>query len=155
MTRRQRARRTGSNRKSRKGTRPRRPTRPAPSCVSNRSRTSWGAGATGASSPSTSGCAKRTGTWSSSTSITSGPGTRTLRASSSRRTRTSATPPRTLTPTGHVNTGNEMDEGDLPIVARSYLYLSGTPFRALNSGKFIEEQIYNWTYSDVQSAKET
>lgn len=54
----------------------------------------------------------------------------------------------------HVNTGNEMDEGDLPIVARFYLYLSGTPFRALNSGGFIEEQIYNWTYSDVQSAKE-
>lgn len=53
-----------------------------------------------------------------------------------------------------VNTGNEMDEGDLPIVARFYLYLSGTPFRALNSGEFIEEQIYNWTYSDVQSAKE-
>ena len=53
-----------------------------------------------------------------------------------------------------VNTGNEMDEGDLPIVARFYLYLSGTPFRALNSGGFIEEQIYNWTYSDVQSAKE-
>ena len=39
----------------------------------------------------------------------------------------------------HVNTGNEMDEGDLPIVARFYLYLSGTPFRALNSGEFIEE----------------
>ena len=54
-----------------------------------------------------------------------------------------------------MNTGNEMDEGDLPIVARFYLYLSGTPFRALNSGEFIEEQIYNWTYSDVQSAKET
>ena len=53
-----------------------------------------------------------------------------------------------------VNTGNEMDEGDLPIVTRFYLYLSGTPFRALNSGEFIEEQIYNWTYSDVQSAKE-
>ena len=54
-----------------------------------------------------------------------------------------------------MNTGNEMDEGDLPIVTRFYLYLSGTPFRALNSGEFIEEQIYNWTYSDVQSAKET
>ena len=54
-----------------------------------------------------------------------------------------------------VNTGNEMDEGDLPIVTRFYLYLSGTPFRALNSGEFIEEQIYNWTYSDEQSAKET
>lgn len=55
---------------------------------------------------------------------------------------------------GHVNTGNEMDEGDLPIVTRYYLFLSGTPFRALNSGEFIEEQIYNWTYSDEQTAKE-
>lgn len=32
--------------------------------------------------------------------------------------------------------------------------MSGTPFRALNSGEFIEEQIYNWTYSDEQRAKE-
>lgn len=56
---------------------------------------------------------------------------------------------------GHVNTGNEMDEGDLPIVTRYYLFLSGTPFRALNSGEFIEEQIFNWTYSDEQKAKET
>ena len=55
---------------------------------------------------------------------------------------------------GHVNTGNEMDEGDLPIVTRYYLFLSGTPFRALNSGEFIEEQIFNWTYSDEQKAKE-
>ena len=54
----------------------------------------------------------------------------------------------------HVNTGNEIDEGDLPIVTRYYLFLSGTPFRALNSGEFIEEQIYNWTYSDEQKAKE-
>ncbi|MBS6418902.1 MAG: restriction endonuclease [Olsenella uli] len=55
---------------------------------------------------------------------------------------------------GHANTGNEMDEGDLPIVTKYYLFLSGTPFRALNSGEFIEEQIYNWTYSDEQAAKE-
>jgi hypothetical protein len=34
------------------------------------------------------------------------------------------------------------------------LYLSGTPFRAIASGEFIEEQIYNWTYSDEQRAKE-
>ena len=42
----------------------------------------------------------------------------------------------------------------LPITAMYYLYLSGTPFRALNSGEFIEDQIYNWTYSDEQRAKE-
>lgn len=41
----------------------------------------------------------------------------------------------------------------LPIKAKSYLYLSGTPFRALNSGEFIEEQIFNWTYTDEQRAK--
>ena len=41
----------------------------------------------------------------------------------------------------------------LPIDAKYKLYLSGTPFRALNSGEFIEEQIYSWTYSDEQRAK--
>ncbi|MFN3920745.1 MAG: hypothetical protein ACK4JF_10740, partial [Methylohalobius sp.] len=34
-------------------------------------------------------------------------------------------------------------------------YLSGTPFRAIANGEFIEEQIYNWTYSDEQRAKES
>jgi hypothetical protein len=34
------------------------------------------------------------------------------------------------------------------------LYLSGTPFKALSSGEFIEEQIFNWTYTDEQRAKE-
>jgi L-rhamnose mutarotase len=42
----------------------------------------------------------------------------------------------------------------LPITTRAYLYLSGTPFRALRSGEFIEEQIFNWTYTDEQQAKE-
>jgi len=45
------------------------------------------------------------------------------------------------------------DESNMPITTRHYLYLSGTPFRAINSGEFIEEQIYNWTYSDEQRAK--
>lgn len=49
--------------------------------------------------------------------------------------------------------GNAYDETFLPITAMYYLYLSGTPFRALNSGEFIEDQIYNWTYSDEQRAK--
>lgn len=49
--------------------------------------------------------------------------------------------------------GNAYDETWLPITTTYYLYLSGTPFRALNSGEFIEEQIYNWTYSDEQRAK--
>lgn len=45
------------------------------------------------------------------------------------------------------------DEDLLPITTNHYLYLSGTPFRAINSGEFIEEQIFNWTYSDEQKAK--
>ena len=49
--------------------------------------------------------------------------------------------------------GNAYDETWLPITTTYYLYLSGTPFRALNSGEFIEEQIYNWTYSDEQRSK--
>ena len=49
--------------------------------------------------------------------------------------------------------GNALDETWLPIQSRFYLYLSGTPFRALNSGEFIEEQVFNWTYSDEQAAK--
>ena len=42
------------------------------------------------------------------------------------------------------------DEGLMPLKTKAYLYLSGTPFRAISSGEFIEEQIYNWTYSDEQ-----
>ena len=42
----------------------------------------------------------------------------------------------------------------LPITTQAYLYLSGTPFRALATGEFIEEQIFNWTYTDEQHAKE-
>lgn len=45
------------------------------------------------------------------------------------------------------------DQEIMPITTNGYLYLSGTPFRALESGEFIEEQIYNWTYSDEQRAK--
>jgi hypothetical protein len=42
----------------------------------------------------------------------------------------------------------------LPITTKAYLYLSGTPFKALATGEFIEEQIFNWTYTDEQKAKE-
>lgn len=41
----------------------------------------------------------------------------------------------------------------LPITTRAYLYLSGTPFKALATGEFIEEQIFNWTYTNEQRAK--
>ena len=50
--------------------------------------------------------------------------------------------------------GNAYNESFLPITTSYYLFLSGTPFRALNSGEFIEDQIYNWTYSDEQRAKQ-
>lgn len=33
------------------------------------------------------------------------------------------------------------------------LHLSGTPFKAIASSKFSQEQIYNWTYADEQDAK--
>jgi hypothetical protein len=49
---------------------------------------------------------------------------------------------------------NAYNETFLPITTTYYLFLSGTPFRAINSGEFIEDQIYNWTYSDEQRAKE-
>jgi hypothetical protein len=42
----------------------------------------------------------------------------------------------------------------LPITTKAYLYLSGTPFKALATGEFIEEQIFNWTYTDEQRSKE-
>ncbi len=48
----------------------------------------------------------------------------------------------------------EEDNVSTAIKTKHYLYLSGTPFRAIASGEFIEDQIYNWTYSDEQRAKE-
>jgi hypothetical protein len=49
---------------------------------------------------------------------------------------------------------SEKEAEFLPITTRAYLYLSGTPFKALATGEFIEEQIFNWTYTDEQQAKE-
>jgi len=49
----------------------------------------------------------------------------------------------------------ESETDFLPITTRAFLYLSGTPFRALATGEFIEEQIFNWTYTDEQRAKES
>lgn len=48
---------------------------------------------------------------------------------------------------------SETEAEFLPITTRSYVYLSGTPFKALATGEFIEEQIFNWTYTDEQRAK--
>jgi hypothetical protein len=49
---------------------------------------------------------------------------------------------------------SEKETEFLPITTKAYLYLSGTPFKALATGEFIEEQIFNWTYSDEQRAKQ-
>ncbi len=49
---------------------------------------------------------------------------------------------------------SEKEAEFLPITTKAYLYLSGTPFRALSTGEFIEEQIFNWTYTDEQRAKQ-
>lgn len=48
----------------------------------------------------------------------------------------------------------DFSEDTFPLNVRHYLYLSGTPFRALTSGEFLEDQIFNWTYADEQRAKE-
>lgn len=40
------------------------------------------------------------------------------------------------------------------IKRRRTLHLSGTPFKALASGRFSENQIFNWTYEDEQTARE-
>jgi hypothetical protein len=45
-------------------------------------------------------------------------------------------------------------EDALELEVNHYLYLSGTPFRALTQGEFLEDQVFNWTYSDEQRAKE-
>ena len=46
------------------------------------------------------------------------------------------------------------DEADfLPITTKAFLYLSGTPFRALAEGEFVDDNLFNWTYTDEQRAK--
>jgi hypothetical protein len=52
-----------------------------------------------------------------------------------------------------LNVLSQKETDFLPITTKAYLYLSGTPFKALATGEFIEEQIFNWTYTDEQRAK--
>lgn len=54
---------------------------------------------------------------------------------------------------GKVEERECLSEEDLHIKTQHYLYLSGTPFRMLNTGEFLEDQIYSWTYTDEQRAK--
>jgi hypothetical protein len=48
----------------------------------------------------------------------------------------------------------DLDAGQLRLSSRNFLYLSGTPFRALTEGEFNEDAIYNWTYPQEQAAKQ-
>lgn len=52
-----------------------------------------------------------------------------------------------------INALEKIKEGAMPLNVKHNVYLSGTPFRALASGEFTEDQIFNWTYSDEQKAK--
>ena len=47
----------------------------------------------------------------------------------------------------------EFKEDSCPLRVKNYLYLSGTPFRALAEGEFTENEIFNWTYANEQKAK--
>lgn len=48
----------------------------------------------------------------------------------------------------------EFSEETFPMRSKHFLYLTGTPFRALSTGEFLEDQIFTWTYADEQRAKE-
>lgn len=48
----------------------------------------------------------------------------------------------------------EVTEEDLGLESVHYLYLSGTPFRAITNGEFTEDATFDWTYVDEQEAKE-
>ncbi|MFN8152167.1 MAG: GIY-YIG nuclease family protein [Solirubrobacterales bacterium] len=47
----------------------------------------------------------------------------------------------------------EVTEDDFGLSSANYLYLSGTPFRAITNGEFTEDATFNWTYVDEQTAK--
>ena len=49
--------------------------------------------------------------------------------------------------------GRDIEKDLMPITGDFHLYLSGTPFRALTNGEFIEDQIFNWSYVDEQREK--
>ncbi|HET7054214.1 MAG TPA: GIY-YIG nuclease family protein [Solirubrobacterales bacterium] len=53
-----------------------------------------------------------------------------------------------------VEIDEEVTEEDLGLESAHYLYLSGTPFRAITNGEFTEDATFDWTYVDEQAAKE-
>lgn len=62
--------------------------------------------------------------------------------------------PRLIAATPDSGVKADLDAADLKIKSARYLYLSGTPFRALTEGEFNEDAIFNWTYPDEQDAKQ-
>ena len=61
--------------------------------------------------------------------------------------------PRLLAATPESGIAEDLDAKDLRLSSRNYLYLSGTPFRAIADGEFNEDAIFNWSYPDEQGAK--
>jgi hypothetical protein len=61
--------------------------------------------------------------------------------------------PRLIAAAPDTGTRRDLTVADLRITGRCFLYLSGTPFRALAEGEFNEDAIFNWTYPDEQRAK--
>jgi hypothetical protein len=49
--------------------------------------------------------------------------------------------------------GIDVIEDQSPLQSKHYLYLTGTPFRALTNGEFLENQIFTWSYADEQREK--
>ena len=62
--------------------------------------------------------------------------------------------PRLLSTIPDAGIATDLDSAELALSAKCYLYLSGTPFRALTEGEFNEDAIFNWTYPDEQYAKQ-
>lgn len=62
--------------------------------------------------------------------------------------------PRLLASTPDSDIDSDLGTDDLRLTSAHYLYLSGTPFRALTEGEFNEDAIFNWTYPDEQHAKQ-
>lgn len=62
--------------------------------------------------------------------------------------------PRLYSATPDTDLATDLDAEQLHLSSKYYLYLSGTPFRALTEGEFNEDAIYNWTYPDEQYAKQ-
>lgn len=62
--------------------------------------------------------------------------------------------PRLIAATPDSGIKADLDAADLRLAGRRFLYLSGTPFRALTEGEFNEDAIYNWTYPDEQYSKQ-